>query len=60
VRAYFASGNGWQHAIGIPELGLVIGFYAGNYADDLPLHRDYIPKWILPAVREGRWIAPEE
>ena len=54
VRAYFASGNGWQHAIGIPELDLVIGFYAGNYADDLPLHQDYIPKWILPAVWEGR------
>jgi CubicO group peptidase (beta-lactamase class C family) len=54
VRAYFASGNGWQHAIGIPELDLVIGFYAGNYADDLPLHQDYIPKWILPAVGEGR------
>jgi CubicO group peptidase (beta-lactamase class C family) len=50
VRAYFASGNGWQHAIGIPELDLVIGFYAGNYVDDLPLHREYVPKWILPAV----------
>jgi hypothetical protein len=54
VRAYFASGNGWQHAIGIPELDLVIGFYAGNYLDDLPLHKDYIPKWILPAVEERR------
>lgn len=54
VRAYFASGNGWQHAIGIPELDLVIGFYAGNYADKLPLHDDYIPKYILPTVEEGR------
>jgi CubicO group peptidase (beta-lactamase class C family) len=54
VRAYFASGNGWQHAIGIPELDLVIGFYAGNYLDELPLHKDYIPKWILPAVEERR------
>jgi CubicO group peptidase (beta-lactamase class C family) len=54
VRAYFASGNGWQYAIGIPELDLVIGFYAGNYNDDLPLHKEYIPKWILPAVDEGR------
>lgn len=50
VRAYFASGLGWQHAIGIPELDLVIGFYAGNYADDLPLHRDYMPNYILAAV----------
>jgi CubicO group peptidase (beta-lactamase class C family) len=54
VRAYFASGNGWQHAIAIPELDLVIGFYAGNYNDDLPLHKEYVPKWILPAVQEGR------
>jgi CubicO group peptidase (beta-lactamase class C family) len=54
VRAFFASGLGWQYAIGIPELDLVIGFYAGNYFDDLPLHSDYIPKWILPAVEEGR------
>ena len=54
VRAYFASGNGWQHAIGIPELDLVIAFYAGNYNDDLPLHKDYIPNWVLTAVEEGR------
>ena len=54
VRAYFASGNGWQHAIGIPELDLVIGFYAGNYNDKHPLHDDYIPKWILPSVIEGK------
>ncbi len=52
VRAYFASGNGWQHAIGIPELDLVIAFYAGNYNDALPLHDDYIPKYLLPAVKE--------
>ena len=51
VRAYYASGNGWQHAIAIPELDLVIGFYAGNYADRLPLHQDYVPNWILPAVK---------
>lgn len=54
VRAYYASGNGWQHAIAIPELDLVIGFYAGNYADRLPLHQDYVPNWILPAVSESR------
>ena len=54
VRAYFASGNGWQHAIGIPELDLVIAFYAGNYNDKLPLHDDYIPKYILAAVDEGK------
>ena len=53
VRAYFASGLGFQHAIGIPELDLVIGFYAGNYSDDLPLHKEYVPNWILPAVKSG-------
>jgi len=52
VRGYFASGLGWQHAIAIPELDLVIGFYAGNYADELPLHKGYIPQWILPAVQD--------
>jgi hypothetical protein len=47
----YASGNGWQHAIAIPKLDLVIGFYVGNYADRLPLHQDYILNWmILPAV----------
>jgi CubicO group peptidase (beta-lactamase class C family) len=54
VRAYFASGLGFQHSIAIPELDLVIGFYAGNYVDDLPLHKDYVPNWILPAVQEKR------
>jgi len=54
VRAYFASGLGWQHAIAIPELDLVIGFSAGNYNDDLPLHKDYIPNWILPALEDKR------
>jgi hypothetical protein len=52
VRAYFASGLGWQYAIAIPELDLVIGLYAGNYSDELPLHKEYIPKWILPAVED--------
>ena len=52
VRAYFASGLGFQHAIAIPELDLVIGFYAGNYNDDLPLHKDYVPNWILTAVND--------
>jgi CubicO group peptidase (beta-lactamase class C family) len=54
VRAYFASGLGWQYAIAIPELDLVIGLYAGNYSDELPLHKEYIPKWILPAVEDDR------
>lgn len=52
VRAYFASGLGWQYSIAIPELDLVIGLYAGNYSDELPLHKEYIPNWILPAVQD--------
>ena len=54
VRAYFASGLGWQYSLAIPELDLVIGLNAGNYVDELPLHKDYIPKWILPAVQPER------
>jgi CubicO group peptidase (beta-lactamase class C family) len=33
VRAYFASGNGGQEVLVVPELDMVIGCYGGNYAD---------------------------
>ncbi len=54
VHGYFASGNGGQHAIGIPALDLVIGFYGGNYNDNskIPVNEDYVSKWILPAVED--------
>jgi CubicO group peptidase (beta-lactamase class C family) len=31
VHTYFASGNGNQTAMGIPELDLVVAIYGGNY-----------------------------
>jgi hypothetical protein len=36
----------------IPELDMVIAFYAGNYADRAPrrIHEEFVPKFILPAL----------
>ena len=38
----------------VPELDLVIGIFAGNYGDHVGLHvqEDFVPNYILPAVRE--------
>lgn len=54
VRAYFASGNGGQIAMAIPDLDLAIGFYAGNYNDagGRTATNVYVPKYILPAVEK--------
>ncbi len=54
VRAFFAGGNGGQGIMVVPELDLVIGTFAGNYADHVGLHiqQDFVPNYILPAVRE--------
>jgi CubicO group peptidase (beta-lactamase class C family) len=52
VRAIFAGGNGGQIFMAIPELGLVIAFTGGNYADAalfIP-QRKWVPELILPAV----------
>lgn len=56
VKAYCAEGNGGQKVIVIPELDMVIAFYAGNYSDSggWTSQRVYVPKYILPAVKEGR------
>lgn len=55
IRAYFAGGNGGQVVMVIPELDLVIAAYGGNYADrvSLVLQQEYVPRYILPAVREA-------
>jgi CubicO group peptidase (beta-lactamase class C family) len=53
VHAFFASGNGGQEVIGIPELDLVIATYGGNYNDwdaGSIFLLEYVPKHILPAV----------
>ncbi len=54
VRAFFAGGNGGQGVTVIPDLDLVIATFAGNYADrvGLRIQQDYVPNYILPAVRE--------
>jgi CubicO group peptidase (beta-lactamase class C family) len=55
VRAYFAGGNGGQLVMVIPELDLAIATYGGNYADrvSLALQQEYVPRYVLPAVRES-------
>ena len=55
VRAYFAGGNGGQVVMVVPELDLVIATYAGNYSDrvGLRVQQDFVPNYILPAVREA-------
>jgi CubicO group peptidase (beta-lactamase class C family) len=54
VRAFFASGNGGQTVMGIPELDLVVALYAGNYADapGREIVQGYVPKYILPTIDE--------
>jgi len=56
ITAYFASGNGGQVVMTIPELDLVMAFYAGSYNDvgGSVSRNVYVPKYILPAVEEGR------
>jgi CubicO group peptidase (beta-lactamase class C family) len=55
VRAFFAGGNGGQVVMGIPELDLLVAFYGGNYSDPVLYvpQREYVPKYILPAVDAG-------
>ena len=52
IRAYFASGNGGQISMAIPELDLALAFHAGNYneAGGRKATREYVPEFILPAV----------
>ncbi len=53
VHAYFASGNGGQEVVVVPELDLVIATYGGSYNDKggWVMIKDYIPRFILPAVK---------
>ncbi len=54
VRAYYATGNGGQIMMVIPELDLVIGANGGNYNDRATGRTvlELIPRFILPAVAE--------
>lgn len=55
VRAFFAGGNGGQVVMVVPELDLVVATYGGNYSDraGLRVQQEYVPSFILPAVREA-------
>lgn len=52
VSAFFAAGNGGQIVMGIPELDLLVAFYAGNYSHRVArrIQQEFIPKYILPAI----------
>jgi len=52
VRAFFAGGNGGQVVIGIPDLDLLVTFFAGNYNDRVlfRMQDEFVPDYILPAV----------
>lgn len=54
VRAFYAGGNGGQVVMGIPELGLVLAFYGGNYNSpaNYTEQRIYVPQYILPAINK--------
>jgi len=53
VTAFFAGGNGGQIVMGIPELELLVAFYAGNYSHKtfLKIQQEFVPKYILPALK---------
>jgi CubicO group peptidase (beta-lactamase class C family) len=55
VRAFFAGGNGGQVVIGIPELDLLLAFYAGNYNDRVMfrIQEELVRDYILPALAAG-------
>jgi CubicO group peptidase (beta-lactamase class C family) len=55
VRAFFAGGNGGQVVMVVPDLDLVVATYGGNYSDraGLRVQQEYVPSFILPAVREA-------
>jgi CubicO group peptidase (beta-lactamase class C family) len=52
IRGYHASGNGGQYAMFIPDLGLVISAWGGNYNDPggFVSITQLIPQQILPAI----------
>jgi len=54
VRAVMALGAGGQVITVVPELDLVVAFFAGNYSSRVQrdLGHNYVPRFILPAVRE--------
>lgn len=56
VRAFFAGGNGGQLVMGIPQLDLLVAFFAGNYSDRVMfrIQEELVPEYVLPAVKEEK------
>ncbi len=52
IQAHFASGNGGQVSVYVPDVDLAIAVMGGNYADRAGFYtiRELIPNWILPAI----------
>ena len=55
AHAFYAGGAGGQAVFSIPELDLVVGIFAANYssAASRDVGMNYLPRYILPAVRES-------
>jgi len=56
LHAFMALGAGGQVVTVVPDLDLVVAFFAGNYSSRVQrdLGHIYVPRYILPAVREPR------
>src|SRR5882672_2266422 len=54
VHAFMALGAGGQIVTAVPELDLIVAFYAGSYSSrsQRALGHRYVPQYLLPAVRE--------
>lgn len=55
--AIYASGNGGQMVIAIPQLDLVVLFSGGNYMDFrtwIAFLRDLVPRYVIAAVQDGK------
>jgi CubicO group peptidase (beta-lactamase class C family) len=55
VQGFYAGGNGGQYVIGVPELDLVIVFFAGNYGQSVThlVKTEHVPNYIIRAVESG-------
>ncbi len=55
IQGYFAGGNGGQLVLVIPELDMVVTIFGANYQDAATFipQREYVPRFILPAVRDS-------
>jgi CubicO group peptidase (beta-lactamase class C family) len=54
ITAYFASGNGGQVVVVVPDVDMVIACFGGNYGAQAgwAVVREHIPKYLLKAVRQ--------